>query len=940
MPVPHHSSIWQSSRFSHGNRIASRCIETRSTYLNLQLITGSAPSSYQISQRMCLDTEELARRSAIYASLLDSMVASVIEELSPKDQRSRLLSEKLAIIQEAQVSAVSAGFAAASNLQLLRRDASLKNFVFQPQVLSTLRTAPFEGSHVLGPEPKVLQNRVRAMAGSSVMFVQKPKETKTTTKVTSSSRRNQSRTFVFDRLGSPAATTVQRTVTQEQPFRAGTNRGAHHRPYPEQRKKARKAPSASSAGQRWRGPGGESLGGLCPTVEESAGHLSGHQHCRGGHHFPSKTSAHPSVHQLPDQKQPSRPAAGRGRLAVERGHRAGHQRDIPRILQPTVSGSVKDRRSSSSNRPIHSQPPHGSSTLQDGNARIRPISHQKSRVDSLHRHPRRVSPCPDASSRTEASAICGQQESLPIHLSTLWIGNITLRVHQAVTPGRSAVKAARCEAACLLRRPVDPCRYSRTDSISTQGQWSASQRSWHINVLEMQAVINAVRDFLPHLRFRVVRLMCDNAVTVAYIKNQGGTRSYTLMQMTIRLLKWCDCKAITLVPVHLPGVHNIQADSLSRVGQTLNTVWTMAMEHTTRVCPVGWTTGRLVCDIRQQTTHQVCFTVSEPQGRVHGRHVSALGQREGPPVCIPPIQDGPSSAAEDRSVARSQGDSDRSTAGDSFMVSGVDGSVPRRSHPAVHRGSAAANSRRRTDRRRDRDSSLPAVKSTRLQTLRANLMTKGHSRKAAHMMSKALRDSPLQVYEWDMRFVSFCRSKRWHVFRVRSHHFSTCSEMDFSHHWLFHITRLWLLCYVIGFMIRHQATHQSFSAGTSGATQNHAQVGPSSCAFGINKTAIRIRVRYSRGILWWRHFLKMADHENCVPVSIGSYIHALRVAPGRCVYAKGNTQRQSVVSPLPEPGFLAKNQLTSQAPEWISVPGIAHLHTRPKWRECCALSGS
>ena len=60
-------------------------------------------------------------------------------------------------------------------------------------------------------------------------------------------------------------------------------------------------------------------------------------------------------------------------------------------------------------------------------------------------------------------------------------------------------------------------------SRSTQGQWSASQRSLHINVLEMQAIINAVRDFLPHLRSRVVRLMCDNAVTVAYIKNEGGT---------------------------------------------------------------------------------------------------------------------------------------------------------------------------------------------------------------------------------------------------------------------------------------------------------------------------------------------------------------------------------------------------------------------------------
>ena len=147
---------------------------------------------------MSLDTKELARRGAIYASLADSMVASVIEELSPKDQQSKLLREKLATIQEAQVAAVSASFAAASNLQLLRWDALLKNFGFQPQVLSTVRTAPFEGSHILGLEPKVLQQRVQTirqadrMAGSSVTFVQKPKESnQTSTKKTSSTKKSQ-----------------------------------------------------------------------------------------------------------------------------------------------------------------------------------------------------------------------------------------------------------------------------------------------------------------------------------------------------------------------------------------------------------------------------------------------------------------------------------------------------------------------------------------------------------------------------------------------------------------------------------------------------------------------------------------------------------------------------------------------------------------------------
>ena len=103
-----------------------------------------------MSQRMCLDTEEFARRSAIYASLADSMVAFVIKELSSKDERTKLLREKLAVMQEAQVAAVSAGFAATSHLQLLPPDALLKNFGFQPQVLCTMRTVLFEGSHVLG----------------------------------------------------------------------------------------------------------------------------------------------------------------------------------------------------------------------------------------------------------------------------------------------------------------------------------------------------------------------------------------------------------------------------------------------------------------------------------------------------------------------------------------------------------------------------------------------------------------------------------------------------------------------------------------------------------------------------------------------------------------------------------------------------------------------
>ena len=190
-------------------------------------------------------------------------------------------------------------------------------------------------------------------------------------------------------------------------------------------------------------------------------------------------------------------------------------------------------------------------------------------------------------------------------------------------------------------------------------------------------------------------------------------------------------------------------------------------------------------------------------------------------------------------------------------------------HP-VRRRSRPGDSRRFDRRRDDRDLSLPAVKSTRMETLRAILRAEGHSREAASMMSRSLHESSLQVYEshWS-RFVAFCRSKRWHVFWVRSHHFSTYMMQLFRDGLLpsMIIARLWLLCYVIGCMI--QQPTRSFPARTSSTTQNHAQVGPSSCVIIIAETAIRIRRWCWWGILGWRHSPKMADHEMRVPVSIG-----------------------------------------------------------------------
>lgn len=56
----------------------------------------------------------------------------------------------------------------------------------------------------------------------------------------------------------------------------------------------------------------------------------------------------------------------------------------------------------------------------------------------------------------------------------------------------------------------------------------------------------------------------DNTTTCAYINRQGGTRSWELCAQAVRLWLWCLDHQISIRAVYLPGVDNVEADSLSR----------------------------------------------------------------------------------------------------------------------------------------------------------------------------------------------------------------------------------------------------------------------------------------------------------------------------------------------------------------------------------------
>ena len=100
-----------------------------------------------------------------------------------------------------------------------------------------------------------------------------------------------------------------------------------------------------------------------------------------------------------------------------------------------------------------------------------------------------------------------------------------------------------------------------------QGRWTQEEASLHINILELKAVLFALKSFAKvyqmtnvHVRFKI-----DNTPAQAYISHQGGTKSVGLCNQAQELWKWCLLHQTIVSAEHLSGIHNWDADQASRI---------------------------------------------------------------------------------------------------------------------------------------------------------------------------------------------------------------------------------------------------------------------------------------------------------------------------------------------------------------------------------------
>ncbi|KAI2667192.1 ORF V: Enzymatic polyprotein [Labeo rohita] len=99
---------------------------------------------------------------------------------------------------------------------------------------------------------------------------------------------------------------------------------------------------------------------------------------------------------------------------------------------------------------------------------------------------------------------------------------------------------------------------------AASGSWTGPRLQWHINCLELLAVLLALRRFRPMLRHNHVLVRTDSTTTIAYINHQGGLRSRRMSQLARHLLLWSQTRLKLLRAIHIPGELNRAADQLSR----------------------------------------------------------------------------------------------------------------------------------------------------------------------------------------------------------------------------------------------------------------------------------------------------------------------------------------------------------------------------------------
>ena len=121
-------------------------------------------------------------------------------------------------------------------------------------------------------------------------------------------------------------------------------------------------------------------------------------------------------------------------------------------------------------------------------------------------------------------------------------------------------------------------------NVSTGGGWLPDEKLMHINVLELKAILLALKSFVK-TSHKHIKIMSDNTTAIHCINKMGTSHSMECHHQVLNIWEWAIIHKSHLSVAHIPGKLNTVADKESRSNR-VDTEWmlqpkvlNLALEH-------------------------------------------------------------------------------------------------------------------------------------------------------------------------------------------------------------------------------------------------------------------------------------------------------------------------------------------------------------------------